>query len=85
MISNKGLLRMNAMCDVPRQQQQVSDNRLKIPPCGKLYLQLDSRWACHSAVNTQNLPPPENLPKGSSDGRSSLFLQQVMPSRSFLF
>ena len=34
---------MNAMC----KQQQVSDNRLKIPPYGKLYLQLDSRWARH--------------------------------------
>lgn len=42
------------MCNVPTPEallqagQQVSDNRLKIPPCGKLDLQLDSWWACHS-------------------------------------
>ena len=53
-IHNKGPLRMNAMCNVPTPEallqagQQVSDNRLKIPPCGKLDLQLDSWWACHS-------------------------------------
>ena len=80
----QGLLRTNAMCSVPTPEALLQAATTGLLLVGSFISSSTPVAPATQAISTQDLPPPENLPKGSSDGCSSLFLQQDMPSHSFL-